>query len=237
MSRGFFLLLKRVVALFGFPVEFGRLGKLELQIFVVRWFYQFSPEQILKIRRLNRRQELWINFGCGVKPFPGWLNVDGIPNSLADLHLDIRCRLPFHSGKTRFIFAEHVIEHLRLEEAEFFLEECHRILGAGGSIRLITPDLEKFVQAYVQGNQEFFQVASPRLLEPVRALNFMFRQGGTHQYVYDFPELERVLHRAGFQDVARSSYRKSSWPELNLDQSSEQRQAESLYVEAVKRGR
>ena len=106
-----------------------------------------------------------------------------------------------------------------------------------GKQDLFSLSMEWSTYVWRRGNQEFFQVASSGILDPVRALNFMFRQSGTHHYVYDFPELERVLHRAGFQDVARSCFRKSSWPELNLDQSSEQRQAESPFVEAVKRVR
>jgi len=234
MLRASVLLLKRVTTFLGFPVEFCQLVKFELLAFSVRCFYRFSPWQLWGVRKLKRTKDLRINIGCWFRPLDGWINVDGIPNPHADILADLRCRLPFESSCARYIFAEHVIEHLRREEALLFLKECYRILAPGGAIRLITPDLERFVRAYLEHDANFFAIASPDASRPVQALNVMFRQGGAHNYAYDFEELGIILREAGFRDIHHSSFRNSVWPELNLDVTDQQRQAESLYVESSK---
>jgi len=150
------------------------------------------------------------------------------------LLLDIRCPLPFKTKSTRFIFAEHVIEHLQYDEAAHFIRECYRIMKLGGAIRIITPDLNRFVRAYIEDNKHFFNLVSPTIPDPVGGLNLMFRQGGTHQYIYDFNAMNKILLQNGFTKVFLSSYKKSFWSDLNIDTSKEQRIAESLYVDAIK---
>lgn len=234
MPRSLVLLLRRLSSALGFPVEFGQLVYVELLMFLVRSVYRFSPRQRMMVRRVKQQRDLRIHVGCASTLFEGWINVDGIPNARADLVLDLRHPLPFESASTRFIFAEHVIEHLRRDEAIAFLKECYRILLLGGAIRLITPDLEKFARAYVTKDLSFFQVASPDMPEPVMALNLMFRRGGEHNYIFDFDDMEKVLRHAGFNEVFRTTFGKSLWPALALDNRAEHRQAESLYVEAMK---
>lgn len=51
--------------------------------------------------------------------------------------------------------------------------------------------------------------------------------------MYDFSAIREVLHKVGFDEIQRSSYRKSSIPDIEyLDL--EFRRNESLYVEAIK---
>ena len=186
---------------------------------MVRFLLRFSPKQLYRIYKYNRRNNLFINIGCGVSPFEGWINIDGILNFHADLLLDIRLPLPFKTQCAEFIFAEHVIEHLRYDEAITFLSECYRIMKFGGAIRIITPDLNKFVIAYIENDKQFFHLASPTIPDPVGALNLMFRQGGTHHYIYDFDELNKILLQSGFKKVIQSSFQNSAWSELNHDSS------------------
>jgi predicted SAM-dependent methyltransferase len=234
MSKTLLPLCKKVTAGLGFPPDFGRLAKFEFQIFWVRWRGRLSPGQIRALRRLRKGKDWRIHFGCGDKPAEGWINVDGVPNPRAELFLDLRRPLPLATGSADCIFSEHVIEHLRDEEADRFFRECHRILKPGGAIRLVTPDLEKFARAYLADDRDFFLRASPEAPEAVNALNLLFRRSGHHNYIFDYGELERFLRRAGFPDVRRSSFGHSARPGMNLDCSDDQRRAESLYVEAFK---
>ena len=73
-----------------------------------------------------------------------------------------------------------------MTKLSIFLRECYRIMKLGGAIRIITPDLKKFVRAYIEDDKQFFNLVSPTIPDPVGALNLMFRQGGTHHYIYDF---------------------------------------------------
>lgn len=76
-----------------------------------------------------------LHFGCGGRNIAGWKNFD--------IDVDIRKPLPFPDGSASHIFAEHVIEHVTHQEAWRFLEECYRVLGAGGVVRIALPDIAK----------------------------------------------------------------------------------------------
>ena len=60
----------------------------------------------------------------------------------------------------------------------------------------------------------------------MEALNWLFRQGGEHQFIYDFPSLEKMLRDAGFERIVRR--------EFDPARDSESRQHETLYVDAYK---
>jgi predicted SAM-dependent methyltransferase len=51
-------------------------------------------------------------------------------------------RLPFESSSLAFVYSEHFLEHLFLDEALSLLKECHRVLGPGGVIRTVVPDAD-----------------------------------------------------------------------------------------------
>lgn len=76
-----------------------------------------------------------INFGCGGNRLEGWENFD--------MECDIRTRLPFDDNSVNFILAEHVVEHVTIQEAWNFFEECMRILKPGGAARIGVPDIER----------------------------------------------------------------------------------------------
>ena len=118
------------------------------------------------------------------------------------------------------------------EEGDTLL--CHRILVDGGAIRLITPDFMSFARAYVEGDEEFYKVASPYEPKPIRGINLMMRQDGAHHYIFDSEELIDMLRGSGFSDVYQSACGDSKFKDLDLDQTHELRVHESLYVEAVK---
>jgi predicted SAM-dependent methyltransferase len=47
------------------------------------------------------------------------------------------------------IYASHVWEHLYLKDGEFALSECHRVLKAGGVVRIVVPPLHDYCDEYV----------------------------------------------------------------------------------------
>lgn len=50
--------------------------------------------------------------------------------------MDLRQPLPVPNDSVRFLFAEHVIEHITPEEAWRFFHEARRILKPGGVFRI-----------------------------------------------------------------------------------------------------
>ena len=51
-------------------------------------------------------------------------------------------RLEFEDNTFDFIFSEHFLEHLFLDEAIDLLKECHRILKPNGVVRIVVPDAD-----------------------------------------------------------------------------------------------
>jgi len=85
------------------------------------------------------------------------------------LHLDLRTEpLPFEENSFDAIYANHVIEHMFLEEALFSLREIRRVLKKGGVLRVTVPDLEAPAKAYIQAIENYDQEESSNNLKGVQ---------------------------------------------------------------------
>ncbi len=169
-----------------------------------------------RIRRLN--------LGAGPTGLKGWLNCDLEHRKTANtyIYLDVCSRLPFADKSFHYIFSEHLIEHLSLEEGERLLSECCRCLMPGGRIRIATPDLGRLVEGYQTSSaawqlyadevlNRFFPKARTRT--SAAAINNIMSNFG-HRFVYDEPTLRLLLENCAFCDVVRQPVGMSSDPEL-----------------------
>lgn len=185
----------------------------------------------------------FLNVGCGRLGLksPDWCNVDGWPGDGVDHVCDLRGELPFSPERFDGIFAEHVFEHLRSEDAAAFLRECLRLLRSGSVLRLSVPDGELFIKNYSTDrawmleqlkSREWLDLRASSELTPMAMLNEVFRQANEHQFCYDYETLALCLLEAGFASVERVAFRQGGLPGLLIDAAS--RKVESLYVEARK---
>jgi predicted SAM-dependent methyltransferase len=188
---------------------------------------------------------LLLNLGCGRQGRQGWVNVDSSRLPGVNLVFDCRKRLPFPECSAQGIFTEHFVEHLEYtEEVPYFLSECHRVLSPGGVLRIVVPDAEQYLRAYVDegwaravhlrklDKTHVDPSSGCRYLTKMELVNMVFRQGGQHRFAYDFETLSLVLQKSGFGTVLRQAFNQSMMSELCID--AERRARESLYVEAVK---
>jgi predicted SAM-dependent methyltransferase len=150
-----------------------------------------------------------LQIGAGGNSLPGWLNTDIEPKP-GQAYLDATKPFPLPDRSFRNIFTEHLIEHLTYEDGLAMLRECHRILEPGGTLRIETPNLMRFIglfnpnktkelRQYEAGKFEFHGwslVPDPECL----ILNHQMRDWG-HQFLYDPATLHRSLERAGFRIV------------------------------------
>lgn len=90
-----------------------------------------------------------LNFGCGTIFHPAWVNVDIVSSSPEVRQYDIRKNLPYSDAEFDACYSSHVLEHLKLDEAQKMLMECYRILKPKGIIRIAVPDLESIVREYL----------------------------------------------------------------------------------------
>jgi len=183
------------------------------------------PRQIN--RYLERHAHRRLRLGSGRHTDPGWLSGDFLPVSPRVVYLDVTESFPLPADSFDIVHCEHVIEHISYEQGLFMLRECHRVLRAGGILRIATPDLALVGRLITQGGGD------PALLEYVRwsnenygteaerldpanaafAANRLVRNWG-HTFIYDAATLRAALESAGFRDVLGVTPGSSSHLEL-----------------------
>lgn len=185
---------------------------------------------------LVARGPVRLHLGCGEIYKPGWVNIDvyHIPPCTPDLLLDLRRPLPFPDKSCTEVYSEHVFEHLPFpHDARALLRETLRVLAPGGRVSIGVPEPRTVLAAYLADTPEpyfdyFFHHPSVarHLGTKMEAVNWLFRQGGEHHFIYDFPTLEKFLLETGFQRVARRDF--------DPARDSETRRHGTLYVDAWK---
>jgi predicted SAM-dependent methyltransferase len=190
------------------------------------WVYDKFAESILTGKDSMPSK---INFGCGANRLKGWTNVDA--------EVDISKPLPYTTGQTQFILAEHVVEHIDYYQAIEFFKECRRIMAPGGVCRIIVPSIE---QIWKRGDRDYFQFTTQ--WQPEQSLrgamtNILYRHG--HKTAWTESLLYSTLLYAGFNrfttcDPNQSTHRDLKSVDYHGKQIGERNNwIESLIVEAM----
>jgi len=185
---------------------------------------------VRRARRMRLPPEARLHLGCGQNLRSSWTNIDVFVPA-ADLALDLREPLPFPEACIATIYSEHFIEHIEEEDAVRLVAECFRVLRPGGLLSVGFPDAEEELQAYASNDREFFdyvrwRIPSLRDATKCQIVNHDFRQWGEHRFIYDLETMARMLERAGFREVGRRAF--------DPARDSEEREVETVYVDAVK---
>lgn len=165
---------------------------------------------------LTKEKEPRLHFGCGVRVFQGWLNTDLFADPKRGIVFqDLSKTFPCADRSFRFVFSEHVHEHFGYKEGKRVLSECFRILKDGGVLRLATPDIDFYVNLYLNRKNlneeqngflryflETFEDVRDFPDDAISALNGIF-YGFGHRFIFSFDSLERELKNIGFRRVLR----------------------------------
>ena len=213
---------------------------------IARWDFHFIGVRIRnrvigqrrRVRRFlsTRKQPAFLNLGSGPRGRADdhWVNVDGFRDLNVHFVIDFGRPLPFPDDSFDGVFCEHVVEHFSREDGQRLAREVHRVLKPGGCLRVIVPDAEILLRLYFEAPQTLVDWRGDLDQTPMETVNSYFRQRYEHQFLYDWPTLNKMLAAAGFDQVLRTAFGAAqSCEALTLDDPKYAR--ESLYVEAVKR--
>lgn len=206
-----------------------------------------------------------LNIGCGAVAPEGWMNIDASP-VLRAARIPILGRLvrldpahispravprdfvagpPFPPRSCDLIFASHVLEHLPLADARTFLQHAFTALAPGGILRVIVPDLGKYVEKYVddflageeaEGSGEFMRVSGLGAARSRCGLKARLREAlsnARHQWMWSAASLRaelsvyplQITRRFGHTDIGDARF-------AAVEQ--EKRHANAVCLEATK---
>jgi SAM-dependent methyltransferase len=158
-----------------------------------------------------------LNIGCGRKYHTEWTNIDLISLSPCVIGHDLTKGLPFDGNSFDVCYSSHVLEHLRKEEASFFIKEQKRVLKRDGIIRVVVPDLEVICRNYLKYLDELVSGDLTHEFRYDYSLLELYDQttrdksGGELLEVWqsgNIPDLEYVMSRSGSEAVnAINSFR------------------------------
>ena len=194
-------------------------------------------------QKIEGQSELKVHLGCGPDVRRGWINVDAslwgrkneTPEAIYVNH-DLRRGLPLPQGSCALIYSSHFFEHLDETTGASLMRDCFRALRPGGILRTVLPDMSRIFQAYLNGDDSFFQLMDDHHLIGDRIggrviadyINYAVYQFGEHKSIYDYEKLTRLLSEIGFSSVTKSAFIEE------LDVPTDLRRAYSSYTEARK---
>jgi predicted SAM-dependent methyltransferase len=148
----------------------------------------------------------YLNLGCGSRFHPDWTNIDLVPNDPRIQAHNLRRGIPYPDNTFDAVYHSHLLEHLPRADALKLLQECNRVLTAGGVIRVTVPDLESMVRIYLQALEEAVQGSAhwqanyDWIMLELYDQTVRERSGGemgAYLARADMPNKEFVLHRVG----------------------------------------
>ncbi len=197
-------------------------------------YSSFVRGRASQVQRPEVRAKEYLNVGCGPNTNNDLANLDY--NWYRGVHVcwDITKPLPWGDQTLKGIYSEHCLEHITFADCSFAMKQFFRVLKPGGSIRIVVPDGELYIDLYNRartGEKIEFPYPSESEMTPMMSVNRIFQEF-THVFIYDEATMRLVMQQAGFVDIKRTSFMKGRDPKLLLD--SEVRAVESLYIEASK---
>jgi len=170
------------------------------------------PMDARRIRRAIVRSDgpVRISLGSGEFVQPGWFGID-LKRAPSVFRADLRRRLPLATGSVDEILAEHIFEHLFLDQIPGLLSECRRVLKSGGVLRVVSPsgllvaDILSGRSGSSVTRQLSFEVALNKFerddLLSLRVANRLTHQWGEHRSVLTPDVVETLLTSTGFSGI------------------------------------
>ena len=179
-------------------------------------------------KKKKNEDKIGLHIGCGSHVLDGWLNTDIFPEDERIRFLDATMPFPYEEETFKYIFCEHMFEHVPYVGGRNMLNECYRVLKPGGVLRMTMPTLNFLVNIYLnkeeQDNKEYIEWAFKKFVWGERkpeikgskvcfVINNFYRNWG-HRMLYDEDTVIEMLENAGFKEIKKVSNTDSEYPEL-----------------------
>jgi predicted SAM-dependent methyltransferase len=159
-----------------------------------------------------------LEIGCGEHPRPGYVHCDVRPLAGVD-HVCPAWDVPVAAGSVAEIYSRHMLEHLRLPDAQRTVRHWFALLRLGGCVDLCVPDLARHLeQLNTPGDSPHVwpgKIVSNRMHAMAGLYGWQEHPDDVHRWAYTFETLGELLLEAGFDDVTRVEDDSLSGP-LNL---------------------
>lgn len=155
---------------------------------------------------------LRLDLGCGESgPKPGFEGVDirplpGIAHVTDMFALDAS----FTENSIAELYCRHAFEHLSFADGERAMDCWARVLGSGGRLHIIVPDIRYHIEQFLDPDPTKRSDANPAWSLHEHACAGFWgwqRESGTvwdiHKSGYDFAMMRALLERHGFENVVR----------------------------------
>lgn len=176
-----------------------------------------------------------LHYGCGLHAPEGWVNCDASPTLwLQRLPLvgalarrlfrpifpapveygNIVPGLRIRPNSCDAIYCCHVLEHLSLTDARKALQNTFKYLKPGGTFRLVVPDFEQQIAAYLHDAEpcaasNFLRYTFLGREARPRGVSSFIREyfGNSHHlWMWDYKSLADELRQIGFASIRRSEF-------------------------------
>lgn len=175
----------------------------------VSWSQQVRAKRVE--RQLATRQYEGLALGSGSTPPRGWAGLDRHRTGAAVYPADIRGRLPVRSASVPCMLAEHVLEHLFLDEVPAVLADVRRVLVPGGAFRVVSPDARYIARLLLDGDRPEYEQAVGRDVamhkwrqdrdQVIAVVNRLSHQWGQHRSLLTAQAIARMLDETGFVGI------------------------------------
>lgn len=89
----------------------------------------------------------------GMRNMEGWIALDNRSDSNFNIITD---EIPVPDNSVEYLYMSHVIEHIPLSCSENVIKKIFQKLTPGGKLRIVCPDLEVILQAYLKRDTSIF---------------------------------------------------------------------------------
>ena len=192
-------------------------------------FFRRFPPNI----RMTKDGKRFLNLGAGEVIIDGFVNADFYrlhhlfkshsANWMIDITKPLKCKDNFWDG----VIIEHTNEHILYSQNYELLTELYRTMKPGGVLRIVVPDLGRYLRWNILRAEEKKMNRYSSLPEAISNLT----QNHLHVSVWDYSLMAELLGDIGYTEIVESKYGCSKVKEFT---DSPNHEWQSLYVEAIK---